>query len=75
MYHVLPSILLINGNNWAMSQLAANKTSVAIAMARPLIFVGNISDIIIQGIGPSEKAKLAMKKEIAIINAVCDGAW
>jgi hypothetical protein len=39
---------------------------VAKDIAKPLIFVGNISEISTHGIGPSEEEKLAMKPNMKI---------
>ena len=68
-----PKVALMYGNNCATSQFTENNARVAKDMARPRIFVGNISDMIIHGIGPNEKAKLAIKTEIAISNPISEG--
>lgn len=59
-----PNLKVSHGKNCETKPVAPNRQTVDRDMAFPRILIGKISDIIIQGKGPSEKAKQARKKHI-----------
>ena len=61
--------------NWATSHAANQLAAVATATALPRTWEGKISLMIVQTIGPSEKAKQAMKTTSAtrVIEALAGG--
>src|SRR5690606_22079803 len=54
------------GVSWVIKTTPVQRTTVQNDMATPRILVGNISEMITQGIGPKEVAKQAMKPRIKI---------
>jgi hypothetical protein len=51
-----PSFSSITGVSWVINTTPIQRINVANDIANPLVFVGNISDMITHGIGPKEEA-------------------
>jgi hypothetical protein len=58
--------MVLNNTGISSPMIAVHVTKVAIDIARPLIFVGYISERMTQATGPREKEKEAMKMRIKL---------
>lgn len=64
----VPASLKATGVSWPTMASAIHIVMMLMAMARPLILLGNISDATTNFNGPIEKAKLARKNKTLNIN-------